>query len=147
MPLKVLVPLDGSEASFGALAQAVQLLEGRPQVRFTIFNVVSPGLEGAPAEMVEEFDIDEEDEIFPTIDAANRMLDRAEELCRSHGAEAHRQVVTGRLETSILEACKSHDLLVMHQLERSQLKETMRGSKTERLARRAGIHVLLLKTD
>lgn len=147
VPLKVLVPLDGSEASFRALTGALQILEGRGGLQLTLLNVVSQGMADAPDEIVEKYDEDEHDEVFPTVASAERMLERAEQICREHGVEAHHEIVTGGVIESILAACEKHDVLVMHQLERRQLKETMRGSQTEKLARRAGINVLLVRTD
>lgn len=147
MTLKVLAPLDGSEVSFRALARGLRLLSGRSGLEVTLFTVVSPGMERAPDEIVEGFDEDEEDEIFPNQASADRMLDRAVEMCRQNDVPNRRQVVVGRLVDTVLTACEGHDLLLMHQLERRQIKETLRGSKTELLARRAGIDVLLMQGD
>jgi nucleotide-binding universal stress UspA family protein len=145
--LKVLVPLDGSDVSDRALLGALRLLKGRSGLEVTLFNAVSPGMEDAPPELVAKFDADEDDEIFPTTESAERMLERAEKVCMEHDIPSQRRIVTGPFVDSILAACKEHDLLVMHRLERRQLKETLRGSRTEHLARRAGIDVLLVQTD
>ncbi|MBW3581672.1 MAG: universal stress protein [Euryarchaeota archaeon] len=144
MALRVLAPLDGSETSQKALENGLRILQGVPEVQVTLFNVTHEGFDGAPAEMVEQFDRDEDDEIFPTRSASLRMLERTEALCKGFGVETRSQVVEGKVVDRILEACKEHDLLLMHALDKTQFKENLRGSQAEKIARRAGIAVLLV---
>lgn len=144
MSLKVLVPLDGSQVTFQALERAIALLKGRPNLEITLLNVINQGFRDAPEDTVDLFDEDEDDEVFPTEEAGRRMLQKAMEICNQHGQEARTDVVHGKVVEAILDACPRHDLLVMHALERRQIKETMRGSKTEKIARQAGIPVLLV---
>lgn len=144
MALKVLVPLDGSKISDQALDGALRILGGRADLQVTLMTVVSTGLDNAPDELVEQLDEDEDDEVFPNESSAHRMLDNAVAACARHDVRAEKRVVHGSVVDQVLEAAKTHDLLVMHALERRQIKETLRGSKTEKLARRAGIPVLLV---
>ena len=143
--LRVLVPLDGSQRSFDALRGALKVLAGKPGVRVTLFNVVNEGLEEAEDPRVEEFDLDEEDEVFPNEAASSRMLAKATSICKAERAESVERTVKGNVYESILAACREHDLLVMHVLDESQLKEKLRGSQTETLARKAKIPVLLVE--
>jgi len=144
--LRVLVPLDGSDVTFQALDRALAMLRGTPGLRLTLFNVVAEGFDDANEDMVERFDEDEDDEVFPTEEAGRRMLKEAEAICRRHDVQAVTQVVKGKVVQSILDACSGHDMLVMHSLGRSQLRSTLRGSQTEKLARQAGVSVLLVHT-
>lgn len=146
MALRVLAPLDGSETSFKALDAGLRLLKATPGLEVTVFNVTSEGLSDAPEDLVAQFDEDEDDEIFPTQAASLRMLERAKTICKEHAVAAKVQVVEGGVVDSILAACANHDILLMHALDRTQLKENLRGSQTEKLARRAGINVLLVAT-
>lgn len=144
MSLKVLVPLDGSAVTFDALEGALTLLKGRAGLKLTLFNVINQGFDDAPEDVVDLFDEDEDDEVFPNEEAGRRMLQKAVAICDKHDVEATTEVVQGKVNKMILDACKRHDLLVMHHLERGQLKETLRGSQTEKLARHATIPVLLV---
>lgn len=139
---KVLIPLDGSDRSMQALETGLRLLGASSEV--TLLGVQNSGFRGAGEDRIEEFDDDEEDEIFPTEDSVRRMLGRAKEACAELGVEAQTKVREGRPVVEILAEAVEHDVLVMHALDRSGVKEKIRMSSTEKLARKAACHVLLV---
>lgn len=145
MPLRLLFPLDGSERSFRALERALGMFRGAPGLDLTLLNVMQEGFEGAPEHVVEQYDADEEDEIFPTEASSKRMLAKAQEMCRQAGCAAHERVVRGKVYDEVLKESARHDVLVMHALDRSQIKETLRGSQTEKIARNAKCSVLVVQ--
>lgn len=139
--MRVLVPLDGSEQSMRSLERAIALLSGS-DAEYTLFCVQHEGFAGAPEDIVEMFDEDEDDEIFPTRAAAKRMLKQAASRCA--GAPTTTKVAEGKVRDEILKEAAAHDLLVMHGLDRSGLREKFRMSNTEFLARNAKCSVLLV---
>lgn len=147
MVLRALFPLDGSDRSFVAMERALILFKGTPGLEVTLFNVMQKGFETAPEETVAEFDSDEDDEVFPTEQSSLRMLSRAAELCKKHGVAAREKVVKGRVSDEIIRETASHDVVVMHSLDRKGLGEVLRGSKTEYIARHAKCLVMLSRED
>lgn len=146
MPLKVLFPLDGSDRSTRAMDQALEMLAPHPDLEVTLFNVVQEGFEDADEGVVEMFDADEDDEIFPTAESAKRMLDEHLAICDEHGVDVvHQRVAVGTHYDAILEEAADHDLVVMHALDEGQLKEKIRFSQTEKLARNVDASVLLVE--
>ena len=145
MACRVLVPLDGSERSFGALERALDLLRALPGLEVTLLNVMQEGFESAPEHVVEETDRDEKDELFPTEASSRRMLQRGAELCAKRGLAARLAVVRGKVADEIVRASGDHDVVVMHGLDRSGLREKLRFSQTERIARNARCSVLLVQ--
>lgn len=146
MTLRVLVPLDGSQRSLDAMEKAMRMLAPcHPDV--LLFTVQHEGFANVGDDRVEEFDADEDDEIFPTRESAQRMLDQAAVRCRHVGVEAKTKVTEGRYIPAILEQAAQHDLVVMHALGRSNLKEKLRMSGTETLARKLETSVLLVADD
>lgn len=146
MPLKVLLPLDGSDRSTRAMESALEMLGPHPDLEVTLFNVVQEGFEDADEGTVEMFDIDEDDEIFPTVESSKRMLDAHHEICEKHGVDdVEGRVAVGTHYDAILEEAADHDLVVMHALDQGQLKEKIRFSQTEKLARNVDASVLLVE--
>lgn len=144
MALRILFPLDGSERSLLAMENALGMLEAAdPEV--TLLCVMHEGFHKVDEERVQEFDEDEHDEIFPTRDACDRMLDRAEKRCKKLGVGCARKVVEGKVHKEILRESGAHDLLVMHALDKGGLMEKVRMSGTERIARKAACSVLLVQ--
>ncbi|HVL88238.1 MAG TPA: universal stress protein [Candidatus Thermoplasmatota archaeon] len=144
MTLRILVPLDGSDRSFRALETGLLRLAGAPGLSVTLFTVVHKGFEGAGEDAIARFDEDEQDEIFPTEESARRMLERARQACAKLGVPAVERVVVGSYYDEILRESAQHDLLLMHRLDPGEVREKLRGSRTERLARNARTSVLLV---
>ncbi|MBI4393656.1 MAG: universal stress protein [Euryarchaeota archaeon] len=147
MVLRLLFPLDGSERSFAAMERALILFKATPGLQVTLFNVMQKGFETAPETTVEEFDEDEGDEIFPTEDSSLRMLAKAQAVCKKHGVAANEKAVKGKVADEIIRETASHDVIVMHSLDRKGFGEVLRGSKTEHIARSAKCLVLLSRED
>lgn len=145
--MKVLIPLDGSRPSYDAMVAALRMLKGVSGARFTALNVRNAGMEDAPEDLVAATEADEEDEIFPTEAASRKCLDRAVELAKKEGARLETKIVAGNPSKAILEEARHHDLLVMHELSGSNLRDLVRFSTTEKLARKAPCSVLLVRTN
>lgn len=146
MPLKVLFPLDGSDRSTHAMEEALEMLAPHPDLEVTLFNVVQEGFEDADEGVVEMFDVDEDDEIFPTVESSKRMLDDHYDLCEKHGVDdVEGRIAVGTHYEAILDEAADHDLVVMHALDEGGLKEKLRFSQTEKLARNVDASVLLVE--
>ncbi len=147
--MKVLFPTDGSVATEDAFDRFLSLFDGMHEgLDVTLFNVTDKGFEVADHPYVEEtYDADERDEVFPTREASQRALDRCLEIAEKHGVETRMKIVKGTYRKAILEEAEDHDMLVMHELRRSNVRDFLGGSATEKLARRAPCSVLLVETD
>lgn len=142
--MKVLVPLDGSERSFVAMEKALAMLKpAKPTV--TLLCVQEEGLEHSSEDVVQVFDQDEDDEVFPNEASAERMLAVAAERAKeAAGLKVSTRTVAGGVRKAILAEAEGHDLLVMHRLDPSGLKDKLRASATEALARKSRCSVLLV---
>lgn len=147
MPLRVLAPLDGSDASWRAFERGLALLAGTPGLTVTALNVYSPGFEGAREDTVEAFDADAKDEIFASPEASERIVSRAAEIGKRHGVQVEGLVREGLHYDVILEEAERHDVILMHALSSSSLRDTLRGSRTEDIARNTQASVLLVRAD
>jgi nucleotide-binding universal stress UspA family protein len=145
--MRALVPLDGSEASYQALDRALALLKGLPALEVTLFNVMQEGFESAgdPDYVEETFEKDEEDEVFPTEASSQRVLARGLEVARKHGIAAKAKGEVGRPMDEILREAAHHDVMVVHALGRSNLRDALKGSTAEQLVRKAPCSVLLVQ--
>ena len=144
--MKVLAPLDGSKQSRDALLQGLRLLaDGGPSV--TLLCVQEDALEESSEDLVAVLDEDEDDEVFPHAESAHRMLDEAAAAVKEAvGLDVKTKCVAGAVRKAILkEAGDGYDLLLMHGLHRSGVKEKLTASRTESLARRAPCSVLLVQ--
>lgn len=139
--MKALFPLDGSAKSLAALERGLELLG---DAEATLLVVQHTGFEDAPEDRVQEFDDDEDDEVFPTADSAERLLERARRHCQELGHEVETARVTGRVIPAIVDASAGYDVLVMSGLDRSGVREKIHLGKKEKIARRAQCSVLLV---
>lgn len=147
--MKILFPTDGSTATEEAFDRLLALLDGMHKaVEITILNVLQEGFEGADPEYVEEtYERDERDEVFPSQAAGNRAIGRCLTIAENHGVAAEVEMGEGNYRELILEKAKGYDLLAMHELRKSNFKDLLKGSGTEKLARKAPCHVLLVQTQ
>ena len=144
--MRVLFPVDGRARTEAALDRGLGMLRSVPGLRVTLLNVMQAGFDkaGDPAYVEETFGADEEDQIFPTEESARRALDRAAAIARKHRVAAEPVVAEGNYVQAILEAAKGHDLLMMHALGPSSLRDSLRGSHAEDIARKAPCAVMLV---
>lgn len=147
MSLRVLAPIDGSELTWKCFERGLALLTGRPGLVVTALNVRQPGFDGAREDTVEAFDTDEHDEIFPNLAASERVLLRAVELGKALGVQVEPLSAEGTHYDVILQEAKNHDVLMMHRLSKSSFRDTVKGSRTEDLARNAGVSILLVSHE
>lgn len=144
--MRVLIPLDGSEASFAALDRGLALLKGTPRLEVTLFNVMQEGFDQtADPEYVEEtFEKDEADEVFPSEASQQRVLARGLDVAKRHGVAVKAKGEIGKPVEEILREAAHHDVLLMHALGASSVKDTLKGSHSEHLVRHAPCSVLLV---
>ncbi len=142
--MKALIPIDGSQQTYEAMDRALALLAGTPGLKVTLFNVTHEGFEDAPEHLVDEFEADEDDEIFPTESSSWSALTQAAARPSCKGLNVETKVVKGKVVSCILAECESHDVLVMHRLGKSNWKDRLTLSQTERLVRTAPCSVLLV---
>jgi nucleotide-binding universal stress UspA family protein len=140
--MRVLFPLDGSERSFESMEAALDLLQAS-QVKATLL-VVLQDFKGAPEEMVQEFEDDTEDEIFPTEESAVVVLRQATKRMRRKGLEMKLKMGKGNIVKEIVAESGNHDLLVMHST-RSTKRFLLRSSRTKQIIRGAKCNVLLMQ--
>jgi hypothetical protein len=141
--MKVLFPLDGSERGFASMEAALDLLKGTT-VQATLL-VVLHDFDGAPAELVKEFEEDTEDEIFPTEDSAVVVLKQATKRLRRKGLEMKLKMAKGNIVKEIIAESANHDLLVIHSARRTSKMFKLRSSRTKSIIKDSVCNVLLMQ--
>lgn len=146
--VRILFPIDGSEATYRTVDRALQLLKPQKESSVTFLCVLSKGLRDMPEDAREYLEFDDEDEIFVRDDEAQAVLRKAEEIAKRHKVPAVASITRqGRVMSAILEEAKKHELLVMHGLRRDEKEDRKHGNMTEMLVRASGVDVLLIWTD
>jgi nucleotide-binding universal stress UspA family protein len=146
--VKILFPIDGSEATYRAVDRALGILKPGKESPITFLCVLSKGLRDMPEDAREYLEFDDEDELFIRDDEAKAAIKKAEEIAKKHKVPTVVPLVReGRVTDMILDEAKRHDLLVMHGLRRDEKEDRKHGNMTEMIARAAGLDVLLIWTD
>lgn len=136
---KILHGLDGSEGSFMALRQAIDLAKRYVAELHTISVEEVPRYPGTMGEVIEEKE------------TANgrfaEALQRAREMCAEAGVSLHAHVLVGHEVKTIVEFVKkeSFDLLVIGFMGHSALYDRVMGSTCQALVRLAPCPVLVVK--
>ena len=144
--MRVLVPLDGSEASFTALDRGLALLKGTPRLEVTVFNVMQEGFDQSadPEYVREAFEAEQGGEVIPTEASQQRVLARGLDIAKRHGLPVTAKGEIGKPVEEVLREAAHHDVLLMHALGPSSVKDTLKGSRSEHLVRHAPCSVLLV---
>jgi len=146
--VKILFPIDGSEATYHTVERALKVLKPGKESTVTFLCVMSKGLRDMPEDAREYLEFDEEDELFLREDEARAAIKKAEDIAKKQQINGTKPLVReGRVTDVILEEAKKHDLLVMHGLRRDEKEDRKHGNMTEMIARAAGVDVLLIWTD
>lgn len=147
--VKILFPLDGSEATYKTVDRALAILKPDKASTVTFLCVMSKGLRDMPEDAREYLEFDDDDEIFVREDEAKAVIKKAEEIAKKQNVAAKLipLVCEGRVTDMILAEAKKNDLLIMHGLRRDEKEDRKHGNMTELIARAAGIDVLLIWTD
>jgi nucleotide-binding universal stress UspA family protein len=140
--MRVLFPLDGSERGFQSMEAALELLH--PKVVHATLLVVLTDFEGAPEEIVQEFEDDTEDEVFPTEASAVVVLKQATKRMRRKGVKLALKMAKGNVIDEVVAESANHDLLVMHST-RSTKRFQMRSRRTKKIIRGSQCNVLLMQ--
>lgn len=141
--IRVLIPLDGTEASLRVIDGAITLL-GSDRIDVSLLVCQPDQFKGAPEDLVE---ILEEQASHGIVASAQHL--RAVEAdgmarCEMHGVTPNLLESHDTPLTAILAAAKDHDVLAMHALDPRRFSADLHGSQGGKLARRAPCHVLLI---
>lgn len=140
--MRALFPLDGSERGYAAMEAALDLLHPA-KVEATLLVVLSD-FKGAPPEVIQEFEEDTEDEIFPSEDSAVVVLRQCTQRLRRKGLELRLKVAKGNVVQEIAAESANHDLLVLHSSRATQ-RFRLRSRRTKAIVRAAKCNVLLMQ--
>jgi len=136
---KILHGLDGSNGSFMALIQAIDLAKQYDAELHTVSVEEVPRYAGTMGEVIEEKE------------AANgrfgEAVTRAEDMCKQSGVALRTHVLVGHEVKTIVEFIKAHDidLLVIGFMGHSALYDRVMGSTCQALVRLAPCPVLVVK--
>jgi len=148
MALRALFPLDGSQATFDAVERGLAKLASAKDAQATFFIVLAKNVKNMPPDAREYLEEDEEDELFLDEEEAARVIEKAQAIAKrvAFGKTAGK-IVEGVPYDAILKEARSHDILVMHGLDRNEFEEKMRGGVLEKLCRNAPCDVWLVRTS
>ena len=139
MHWKILHGLDGSEGSFIALVEAVQLAKRYNAELHSISVEEVPQYPGAIGEVVEEK--------FMANGKFGDAIEKAKQIAKKEGVEVHSHVIVGHEVKTIIEFTKKSDfdLLVIGFMGHSALYDRVMGSTCQSLVRLAPCSVLVVK--
>jgi nucleotide-binding universal stress UspA family protein len=139
MHWKILHGLDGSEGSFIALVEAVQLAKRYNAELHSISVEEVPQYPGAIGEVVEEK--------FMANGKFGDAIEKAKQIAKKEGVEVHSHVIVGHEVKTIIEFIKKNDfdLLVIGFMGHSSLYDRVMGSTCQSLVRLAPCSVLVVK--
>lgn len=139
MHWKILHGLDGSEGSFIALVEAVQLAKRYNAELHSISVEEVPQYPGAIGEVVEEK--------FMANGKFGDAIEKAKQIAKKEGVEVHSHVIVGHEVKTIIEFIKKNDfdLLVIGFMGHSALYDRVMGSTCQSLVRLAPCSVLVVK--
>lgn len=147
MALRALLPLDGSEETLRAVERGLAGLANGKAAEATFFVVLAKNVKNMPPDAREYLEDDEEDELFLSEEEAARVIEKAQAIAkRLKFSKTSGKIVEGLPYEAILKEAGSHDLLIMHGLDRDEHEEKMRGGMLERLCRNAPCDVWLVRT-
>lgn len=144
---RALFPLDGSEPTLKAVEAGLKRLALIKDATATFLVVASKNLRDMPEDAAEYLKYDDEDELIIRDDEANAVLEKAVVIAKRLKFANHaKKVVVGRVYDGILAEAKAHDVLVMHRLDRVEVREKMRGGILEKICRNSPCDVWLINT-
>lgn len=136
---KILHGLDGSEGSFKALSEAIDLSRDSGAELHTLSVLEVPQYAGTMGEVIEEKE------------AANgrygKAIEKAKEMAEGKGVHLHCHVMVGHEVKSIVEFVRAHsfDLLVIGFMGHSAIYNRIMGSTCQNLVRLTPCSVLVVK--
>jgi len=138
---RLLVPLDGSEKAYDALAYAIEQF---PHAEITVLNVllIEPPAASEGAIIVMDEGIRQTAE-----NAAEEIFERAHELAAEHGYEGELETETadGKPANAIVERADEADTVVMGTHGRVGVGQKLLGSVAETVVRRSPVPVVVVK--
>jgi len=153
LPLRVMVPLDGTELAERILAPAINLAEMIPNVEFILLRVIKPVVPVAPlpegagigieaSYILHEVEVVQEGLVR---EAESYLRDKAE-LLRARGIKAEvRVTVDDRAEDAILHEAEKENagLIALETHGRGGLSRLVLGSVTDKVVRGAHVPILV----
>ncbi len=139
MPKKILVGLDGSQGSFKALAEAIELAKRSSAELHTISVEEVPHYPGTIGEVIEEKDL--------ATHWFGEAVNKARKIAEEAGIHLSTHVIVGHEVKTIIEFIKERgfDLLVIGFMGHSALYDRLMGSTCHTLVRVAPCSVLVVK--
>jgi nucleotide-binding universal stress UspA family protein len=143
--MRVLAPLDGSDAGYQALDRGLAMLEGA-RLELTLLHVraIAPEIQAGAIAAIGPPSLGLAPQLVVTEQESRDILARGIDIARRHGVRAMARGQEGGAQAVILDEAAHHDLLLMHHLGASRLGDALRGHAAERLAREAPCAVLLV---
>lgn len=144
---RILVPLDGSEASKRGLEEALELAQ-EPQCAVRLLHVVDELIIMPSPEAV----YDATDMVKWMREAGEEILRAGADAARNHGVDAEIELfecLGGRAADIIIERAKhwGADLIVLGTHGRRGLRRLVMGSDAEEVVRRSPVPVLLVRAS
>jgi nucleotide-binding universal stress UspA family protein len=136
---KILHGLDGSQGSFRALEEAIELAKRYGAELHTVSVEEVPHYPGTVGEVIEAQDAEN--------GKYGKAILRAKEMAREQGVDLHCHVFTGHEVKTVVEFVKERgfSLLVIGFMGHSALYDRMMGSTCQSLVRLAPCSVLVVK--
>ncbi len=142
---KIMVPLDGSALAESVLPHLESLLKGFPDAEVVFVRVVVPDSIYASAEFMNVEESIERDRVMKS--AAEVYLKGIVERLKHHEIRIHREILVGRLESSLIHYANQNDvdLILMATHGRTGIDRWIRGSVADGILRSADMPVMMVK--
>ncbi len=140
--MKILIPVDGSEASLCAVRHALRLRAEGLQTEFVLANVQEP------ATVYEMLVVHDAARIEQVSDGAGaHLLQRAEALMQSQGVPFEREQATGDAAPMLIEIAERYgcEAIIMGAHGHGALRGALVGSVSQQMLERAGVPVTIVR--
>jgi len=140
--MKILVPVDGSDASLQAVQQALRMIDGGLRASLVLANVQEPA---TLYEMLLAHDPQVIDEV--SAKAGLHLLEPARALVSAAGVEHEIEVASGDPAHTLIDILENFgcDMVVMGARGRGTLRSAMLGSVSHEVLHAAQVPVLIVK--
>lgn len=141
--MKILLPIDGSEAALAAVRHAIRLVREGLRSSFVLANVQSP------ANLYEIVSAPDAQTLAAVSEAAGtHLLASAVQLLRHAGLDFESEVATGDPGHTLVDIAERFgcDMIVMHSSGGGDLRSALVGSVSHSVLHGASIPVMLVKS-
>lgn len=140
--MKILIPVDGSEASLCAVRHALRLQAEGLQAEFVLANVQEPA---TVYEMLVVHDAARIEQVSES--AGAHLLQRAEALLRSQGVTFEREQASGDPGPMLIEIAERHrcEAIIMGARGHGALRGALMGSVSQQVLERSAVPVTIVQ--